>query len=114
VKSVRGLKIKLLFSKANNCSYLQKNQGNDDGDDKFHIILVTVWEEEWKVLPISLEKVRLKVQTWGSHSDAAEVSSLLGLWRSVLIRTPFLDKNHLVVLRNEKGIINPVKTQQYI
>jgi hypothetical protein len=47
VKSVRGLEIKLLFfSKANNCSYMQKNQGDDDDDDKFHIILVTAWEEE--------------------------------------------------------------------
>jgi hypothetical protein len=46
VKSVRGLEIKPLFFKANNCSYLQKYQGNDDGDDKIRIILVTVWEEE--------------------------------------------------------------------
>jgi len=46
VKSVRGQEIKLLFSKANNCSYLQKKEGKDDGDDKFHVILVTVWEEE--------------------------------------------------------------------
>ena len=48
MKSVRGLEIKLLFfSKANNCSYMQKNQGDDDDDDdKFHIILVTAWEEE--------------------------------------------------------------------
>jgi len=47
VKSVRGLKTKPLFFKANNCSYLQKNKRNDDGDDdKFHIILATVWEEE--------------------------------------------------------------------
>jgi hypothetical protein len=60
---VHGLEIKLLFFKVNNCSYLQENQGNDEGDDKFHTILATVWEEEWNVLPISLEKVCLKVLT---------------------------------------------------